>query len=66
MHFVDFRALNKITRTYVWPMPRVEAKLLKARFYTTLDIRSGYHHKALDKDSIKEQLLLHHLASMSI
>ena len=21
---VDFRALNKITRTYVWPVPRVE------------------------------------------
>ena len=21
---VDFRALNKISRTYVWPMPRVE------------------------------------------
>ena len=54
---VDFRALNKITRTYVWPMPRVEdifAKLGKAKFYTTLDLRSGYHHIALDKDSIKK------------
>ena len=38
-------------------MPRVEdifAKLEKARFYTTLDLRSGYHHIALDKDSIKK------------
>ena len=54
---VDFRALNKITRIYVWPMPRVEdifAKLGKAKFYTTLDLRSGYHHIALDKDSIKK------------
>ena len=54
---VDFRALNKITRTYVWPMPRIEdifAKLGKAKFYTTLDLRSGYHHIALDKDSIKK------------
>ena len=25
---VDYRALNKITRTYVWPMPRVEDILL--------------------------------------
>ena len=53
---VDFRALNKIPRTYVWPMPRVEdifAKLGKAKCYTTLDLRSGYHHIALDKDSIK-------------
>ena len=54
---LDFRALNKITRTYVWPMPRIEdifAKLGKAKFYTTLDLRSGYHHIALDKDSIKK------------
>ena len=54
---VDFRALNKITRTYVWPKPRVEdifAKLGKAKFYTTLDLRSGYHHIALDKDLIKK------------
>ena len=54
---VDYRALNKITRTYVWHMPRVEdifAKLGKAKFYTTLDLRSGYHHIALDKDSIKK------------
>ena len=52
---VDFRALNKITRTYVWPMPRVEdifAELGKAKFYTTPDLRSGYHQIALDKDSI--------------
>ena len=56
-HCVDLRALNKITRTYVWPMPRVEnifAKLGKAKFYTTLDLSSGNHHITLDKDSIKK------------
>ena len=39
---VDYRPLNKITRTYVWPMPRVEdifAKLGKDIFYTTLDLK---------------------------
>ena len=54
---MDFRALNTITRTYVWPMPRVEdifAKLGKPRFFTTLDLRSGYHHIALDNDAIKK------------
>ena len=38
-------------------MPRVKdifAKLGKATFYTTLDLRSWYHHIALDKDSIKK------------
>ena len=49
---IDFRALNSITRTFIWPMPRVEdilAKLGKAKYFTTLDLRSGYHHIALDK-----------------
>ena len=38
-------------------MPRVEdifAKLGKAKIYTTLDLRSGFHHVAFDKDSIKK------------
>ena len=38
-------------------MPRVEdifAKLGKAKFYTSLDLRSGYHYIALDKDSTKK------------
>ena len=46
-----------MTRTYVWPMPRVEdifSKLGKARCYTTLDLRSGYHHIAVDEKSIKK------------
>ena len=38
-------------------MPRVEdifSKLGKAKFFTTFDLRSGYHHIALDKDAIKK------------
>ena len=53
---VDYRALNVITRTYVWPMPRGEdifSKLGKAKFFTTLDLRSGYHHIALDQDALR-------------
>ena len=53
---MDFRALNAITRTYGWPMPRVKdiAKLGKAKFFTTLDLRSGYHHIALNDDAIRK------------
>ena len=39
---IDVRTLNAITRTYVWPMPRVKdifAKLGKAKFFTTLNLR---------------------------
>ena len=52
---VDYRALNAITRTYVWPMPRVEdiSKMGKVKFFTILDLRSGYHHIALDQNFIK-------------
>ena len=35
---VDYRALNAISRTYIWPMPRIDdmlAKLGKAKFFTT-------------------------------
>ena len=54
---MDFRAQNSITRTYVWPMPRAKdifAKLGKAKFFTTFNLRSGYHHMALDDDAIKK------------
>ena len=60
---MDFRALNAITRTYLWPMPRIKdifAKLDKAKFFTTLNLRSGYHHTALDDDAIKKTVLSCH------
>ena len=38
-------------------MPKAEdifAKLGKALYFTTLDLRAGYHHIALDPESIKK------------
>ena len=55
---IDLRALNAITRTFIWPIPRVIdilARLGKAKYFTTLDLRSGFHHIALDKQSIKKK-----------
>ena len=54
---VDFMVLNAITRTYVWPMPMVKdifAKLGKGKIFIMLNLRSGYHHIALDDDAIKK------------
>ena len=52
---IDYRALNKVTRKFTWSMPKVEdifSKLNGATYFTTLDLRAGYHHIPLDKPSI--------------
>ena len=44
---IDYRALNKVTRKFTWPMPKVEdifSKLNGATYFTTLDLCTGYHH----------------------
>ena len=51
---IDYRALNKVTRKFTLPMPKVEdifSKLNGATYFTTLDLRAGYHHIPLDKPS---------------
>ena len=52
---IDYRALNKVTRKFMWPMPKVEdifSKLNGATYFTTLDLCAGYHHIPSDKSSI--------------
>ena len=52
---IDYRALNKVTRKFTWPMPKVEdifSKLNGTTYFTTLDLCAGYHHIPLDKSSI--------------
>ena len=51
----DYRALNKVTRKFVWPMPKVEdifSQLNGAKYFSTLDLRAGYHHIGLTTESI--------------
>ena len=52
---IDYRALNKVTRKFTWPIPKVEdifSKLNGATYFTTLDLHTGYHHIPLNKSSI--------------
>ena len=52
---IDYRALNKVTRKFVWLMPKVEdifSQLNGAKYFSTLDLRAGYHHIGLTTDSI--------------
>ena len=48
---IDYRALNKVTGKFTWPMSKVEdilSKLNGATYFKTLDLRAGYHHIPLD------------------
>ena len=59
---INYRALNKVTRKFTWPMPKVEdifSKLNGATYFTTLDLRAGYHHITLDKPSIPKTAFIH-------
>ena len=50
---IDYRALNKVTLIFVWPMPRVEDIILKLNgtmYFSTLKPLAGYHHIPHEKN----------------
>ena len=52
---IDYRALNKVSRKFTWPIPKVEnilPKLNGAKYLSTLDLRAGYHHVPLNKSLV--------------
>lgn len=52
---VDFRAINRKTVKSTYPLPRVDDYLERvqgSRFFTTLDLASGYHQIKMAEDSI--------------
>ena len=52
---IDYCALNKVTRKFTWPMPKVEdifSKLNGMKYFSTLDLWADYHRIPLEKSSI--------------
>jgi hypothetical protein len=52
---VDFRALNKITVKDRYPLPLIDDhidRLGNGRFFTTLDMATGFHQIKLDEESV--------------
>ena len=52
---INYRTLNKVTQRFVWPMPKVKdifSKINGAQYFSTLNLRAGYHHILLNDDSI--------------
>ena len=57
---IDYRALNKVTRKFIWPMLKVEdifSQLNGTKYFSSLDLRAGYHHIGLTTDSIPKTAL---------
>ncbi|XP_036347329.1 uncharacterized protein LOC118756687 [Rhagoletis pomonella] len=60
---VDYRCLNKITTKMSFPMPIMEeqfAQLAGNCYFTTLDLRMGYHQIEIDDESKKIYGFRHH------
>ena len=39
---MDYHSLNEVTKADTYPLPRVDDQLSRARFFTTLDLASGF------------------------
>ena len=52
---INYHTLDKVTRKFIWPMPKVEvifSQLNGAKYFSILDLQAGYHHILLDEASI--------------
>ena len=52
---IDYRALNQVTVKNGYPLPRIDDifdQLRSAKFFSKIDLRSGYHQIRLSDDSI--------------
>ena len=60
---VDYRKLNAVTRKDSYPLPRIDDALdalSGSKYFTTLDLQSGYHQVAMDTDSIEKTAFISH------
>ena len=54
---IDYRKLNEVTKKDAYPLPSIEVcldALAGSKYFSTFDLRSGYHQIPMDADSIEK------------
>jgi hypothetical protein len=54
---IDYRDLNKVTKSHPFPLPRLEDifdKLVGSKWFTSIDLKSGFHQIVMDESSIEK------------
>ncbi|KAG2213620.1 hypothetical protein INT45_010119, partial [Circinella minor] len=52
---VDYRAINRLTKRQSTPLPRIDEcleKLSRARYFSSIDLKSGYHQVRITQEDI--------------
>ena len=57
---VDYRKLNAITKKDVYPLPRIDDILGQARYFTTLDLASGFWQIEMDPATLEKSAFTTH------
>ena len=60
---IDYRSLNLVTKADLFPIPRIDDlldQLGKAKYYSTLDLASGYWQVQMHPDSVEKTAFITH------